>query len=95
MSTIEQIQFTRVKSDVSGNSRFVCHFFAFLTQSEINSYGMDNYDKLYALALSRSRQLGGKKFHNKQYGGGIVFQMCESEQAEMSQRIKAIALNIK
>jgi hypothetical protein len=28
----------------------------------------------YDLALARSRAQGGRKFHNKQYGGGIVFQ---------------------
>lgn len=28
----------------------------------------------YDLALKRSRQFGGRKFHNKQFGGGIVFQ---------------------
>jgi len=28
----------------------------------------------YEEALNIARTLGGKKFHNKQYGGGIVFQ---------------------
>lgn len=28
----------------------------------------------YKLALYRSRQLGGRKFNNKKFGGGIVFQ---------------------
>ena len=27
----------------------------------------------YNLALHRARKIGGRKFHNKQYGGGIVF----------------------
>ena len=31
-------------------------------------------DIQYEIALKRARKLGGRKFHNKQYGGGIVFQ---------------------
>lgn len=38
----------------------------------------------YNIALSLAKTLGGRKFHNKQYGGGIVFrsvynlpQLCE------------------
>jgi hypothetical protein len=31
-------------------------------------------DAKYALALHRASKIGGRKFHNKQYGGGIVFQ---------------------
>ena len=27
----------------------------------------------YKLALSRARKLGGKKYHTKAFGGGIVF----------------------
>jgi len=38
----------------------VCHFLNFA----------DNY----ARALFLANQIGGRKFHNKQYGGGIVFQ---------------------
>jgi hypothetical protein len=65
--------FTRVNNDVNGNPRYVFHF----------SHLVDSYDKegnyidvptRYSIALSRSRQIGGKKFHNKQYGGGIVIQ---------------------
>jgi hypothetical protein len=28
----------------------------------------------YEAALALARQIGGRKYHNKQYGGGIVFQ---------------------
>jgi hypothetical protein len=28
----------------------------------------------YTIAVALARTLGGKRFHNKQYGGGIVFQ---------------------
>ena len=52
--------FTRVNNDVNGNPRYVVHF---LTIS-------NNYDD----ALILAKKIGGKKFHNKQFGGGIVFQ---------------------
>ena len=65
MITIDD--FTRVNNDVNGNPRYVCHFFKLNTKSETD------ISQRYNLALIRSRKLGGKKFHNKQYGGGIVF----------------------
>lgn len=57
--------FTRVKNDINGNPRFVCHYLQIA----------DSYDR----ALYLSRQLGGRKFHNKQYGGGIAFQSYNTE----------------
>jgi len=80
--TAKQIDFTRINNDINGNPRYVCHFLNFLNDSDPTSY---------ELALSRSRQLGGRKFHNKQYGGGIVFQMYEGQKEEMSRRIYEIA----
>lgn len=62
---ITKDDFTRINNDVNGNPRFVCHFLKFITDKDSNDYD---------LALSRAKQLGGRKFHNKQYGGGIVFQ---------------------
>lgn len=68
---IDENMLTRVNNDTNGNPRYVIHFLNFLTRAEKNgSIRGDRYDA----ALARSRQLGGKKFHNKQYGGGIVFQ---------------------
>lgn len=52
--------FTRVNNDVNGNPRYVCHYL--------------NFANDYEIALKMAKKLGGKKFHNKQYGGGIVFQ---------------------
>jgi len=71
MSTSENaIEFTRVNNDVNGNPRYVCHFLNFIAGGE-NLYDVDTK---YNLALSRAKKIGGRKFHNKQYGGGIVFQ---------------------
>jgi hypothetical protein len=63
------MNWTRINNDSNGNPRYVCHFFALLTPQEAN--GGRN---LYNAALIRARKIGGKKFHNKQFGGGIVFQ---------------------
>ena len=51
----------RINNDVNGNPRYVLHYIL-----------IDNCT--YNEALSKCRQLGGKKFNNKQFGGGIVFQ---------------------
>jgi len=70
--------FTQIKNDSNGNPRYVVHYLQLA----------DNYDR----ALYLGRKLGGRKFHNKQYGGGIVFQsyntrilgdqICQIKQAE-------------
>ena len=70
----DQIEFTRVNNDVNGNPRYVCHFLALNTRKELDARGDDWVSNKYEIALKRARQIGGKKFHNKQYGGGIVFQ---------------------
>ena len=68
-----KIEFTRVKNDVNGNPRYVCHYLHFITPKDLKnpSYVMGND---YELALKKAKSIGGKKYHNKQYGGGIVFQ---------------------
>jgi hypothetical protein len=60
MKNIQTSDFTAVKNDIYGNPRYVLHFL--------------RLDDSYEQALNNSRPFGGKKFHNKQYGGGIVFQ---------------------
>ena len=72
--TITPQDFTRVKNDVNGNPRFVIHFLSLNTNAELNANPWIDISDKYALALNRSRKAGGRKFHNKQYGGGIVFQ---------------------
>ena len=65
--------FTRVKNDGNGNPRYVCHFLQLNTHAELNAEPWIDTSEKYNLALARARNLGGRKFHNKQYGGGIVF----------------------
>jgi hypothetical protein len=81
--------FTRVNNDVNGNPRYVAHFLAFTTPDDLAGYmGLDKTTQKYNLALSRAKPLGGRKFHNKQFGGGIVFTSYNTR--ELCERINAI-----
>lgn len=81
--------FTRVNNDVNGNPRYVAHFLAFTTSDDLAGYmGLDKITQKYALALSRAKPLGGRKFHNKQFGGGIVFTSYNIR--ELCEKINAI-----
>lgn len=68
---IKPSDFTRVKNDVNGNPRYVCHFLHLDVHGWQSNIGLS---ERYNIALSLAKTLGGRKFHNKQYGGGIVFQ---------------------
>lgn len=61
--------FTRINNDINGNPRYVCHF-CHLAKTDWGK----GINERYAEALQIAKKIGGKKFHNKQYGGGIVFQ---------------------
>lgn len=61
---------TSINTDSNGHPRFVCHFLNFIKPSDRNL----TVDEKYQIALKRAKVIGGKKFHNKQYGGGIAFQ---------------------
>lgn len=79
---ITKDNFTRVSNDVNGNPRYVMHFSQLVTDSErekakvkaATNMTFFYLDEVYKAALKRAKQIGGRKFHNKQYGGGIVFQ---------------------
>jgi hypothetical protein len=64
--------FTRINNDINGNPRYVVHFLQLA----------DTYER----ALYLGRKLGGRKFHNKQFGGGIAFQSYNTEY--LAQKIK-------
>ncbi len=91
---LSPIEFTRINSDVNGNSRYVCHFLAFINEGDrvkSDTKGIGFVSEEYEIALKKAKDLGGRKFHNKQYGGGIVFQMYDSQQLEMSLKIRELA----
>ena len=63
--------FTRIKNDSSGNPRHVCHFL----HLDVHGYQSNlSLSDRYRVACALANTIGGRKFHNKQYGGGIVFQ---------------------
>lgn len=68
---MNKIEFSRVKNDIDGNPRFVCHFLNLDVHGYQSGIGLS---ERYQLALALAKTIGGRKFHNKQYGGGIVFQ---------------------
>jgi len=70
---------TRLDSDINGNPRYVIHFLNFA----------DNYPDAVKLA----NKIGGRKYHTKKYGGGIVFQSYSLPNTEMHiDRVKRDAL---
>jgi hypothetical protein len=81
--------FTRVKNDINGNPRYVCHFLQLNTPEELNAVPWIDTSEKYNLALTRARNLGGRKFHNKQYGGGIVFR-CVFNLRELCEQINEL-----
>jgi len=71
------IEFTQVNNDSNGNPRLVCHFLNLLTDEQRANHDIA---QKYNEALANAKALGGRKFHNKQYGGGIVFPLgCKVE----------------
>lgn len=63
-----KIEFTRINNDTNGNPRYVCHYLEFAGT--------------YNEALKVAKQLGGKRYNNKSYGGGIVFQSYNIQDLE-------------
>lgn len=74
------MQITRIKKDINGNGRMVVHF----TEFGVVDYG---------LALFLANMIGGKRYHNNSYGGGIVFQAYS--QKELGLKIKDVVANAK
>lgn len=72
------IEFTRINNDVNGNPRYVCHFLNLLKDDE----QFTTIGQKYEIAVKRANKIGGRKFHNKQYGGGIVFQSYNISELE-------------
>ena len=69
--------FTRVNSDVNGNPRFVVHFSQLVNEQErehAKQFGIQYISELYRIAVKKANTIGGRKYHTKSYGGGVVFQ---------------------
>lgn len=86
------IQLTRLPGyDVNGNPRYVCHYSNLLTEQEkqtdnpyVRSRGMTAH---YIIAVYRAHKIGGRKYHTRSYGGGIVFTDYENVIKKAIQRI--------
>ena len=90
-ATCADINWTRIKNDVNGNPRFVCDF----TDLEGFTLRFRNRQHFtvpqrYAMAIRAANQLGGRKYHTKSFGGGIVFQAYEGQLADLAKRVRAI-----
>lgn len=66
--------FTRIRHDINGNPRFVTSWLG---------YGF----KSYADAIKAANSIGGRKYSNKHYGGGLVFQAYECELENINHRL--------
>lgn len=76
---LKMSNFKRIRSDVNGNPRFVTSWLG---------YGFENYQQ----AIKAANKIGGSKYHNKSFGGGLVFQAYECELADIEARLKAAAV---
>lgn len=91
-----KINWTRINNDTNGNPRYVCHFYNLVSKKEQEKIDLECKERqlkspnlyistvsnCYDFALRRAKKIGGKKFNNKQYGGGIVFQSYNIEETE-------------
>lgn len=77
----ETIDALDIGYDVNGNRRHVVHFLAvwrnISARTGLVCAPLDSGD--YMHALNACKVLGGKKYHNRKYGGGIVFTCDISE----------------
>ena len=66
---------TRINNDTNGNPRYVCHFLQLINDDDRERCtGTGDVGRMYKIALDKAKLIGGKKYHTKSYGGGIVFQ---------------------
>lgn len=72
------MELTRINNDINGNPRYVIHYL------EIS----DNYKEAVTLANG----IGGRKYHTKKFGGGIVFQSYNTDR--LKEMITELKVNI-
>ena len=79
-----KFDWTRINNDTNGNPRYVLHFLNLNTRAELDANPWIDIPVKYAIAVKRANRIGGKKYHTKSYGGGIVFQSYSLEDTESS-----------
>lgn len=68
--TYKGIAYYRVKNDKYGNPRYVIHFMDIEPEYEDRK----DVKTRYKDTLNLSKEVGGKMYRGKDFGGGIVFQ---------------------
>ena len=76
--------------DTNGNRRYVIHYLpiynAIKSRTGMNHGALS--DTPYIVAVDAMRSIGGKKYHNRKYGGGISFTLDRSQlQDDINQAI--------
>ena len=66
---ITEKDFTRISNDIDGNPRYVIHYL----QCCPERFKTLPVNESYRLTCKLMNKIGGKKYHTKSYGGGIVF----------------------
>lgn len=71
---ISEENFTKQTHDINGNPRYAIHFLNLIPSNfDLKQNGIIGlYD--FVLNLNKKLSLGGRKYHNKKYGGGLIFQ---------------------
>ena len=82
------MDYTRIKSDANGNPRHVVHFLAL--EPEGADHGALTISQRYQRVIKAANKLGGRKYHNKSYGGGVVFQAYECELPRLVELVRAL-----
>lgn len=87
----KEIEITKVGHDVNGNPRRVVHFLNVINDSDrkradelqntVTPFQFSS-SHLYDIAVFKARKLGGRKYHTKKYGGGIVFQSYSNQEVQ-------------
>lgn len=84
-----KMTWTYNREHLTGDDRFIVHFLNLNTEWEVKTSKLTTGRK-YLLALERGKILGGKKFNNMQYGGGIIFRTSEMNLPMLEQKIMEI-----
>ena len=84
------VKIDRLNNDVNGNPRYVAHFLDFNTNEERASNVLTTGEK-YSIAIIRAKTVGARKYHNKQFGGGISWSNYGCNQEFINYSFEAFA----
>lgn len=88
------IEITRLNSDRNGNSRWAVHFIDLEPQAIRDQLrGQLTLEQRYERVLRLAREVGGRKYHNKKFGGGVAFQAYEFQVPDLIKSIHAMQIS--